>query len=267
MQPDLDRALRDARAALADPDSARENSAVERFLGALPRRTPVSRAALLATVVAVTLALALAAFAAGVSPTREPALQQAAPVRVVDRTFSCIPARPYPGARLREFGLAVTKRTRSTVPPEHWSPASIVLDGGSPSNARSKFVIVRGHESRYALRSYGLNGPGHGGAYVNRNSCVASSKPVLLSSRGLPGPPVRYETGTGCTVPGRILVRVRATLTVPTRWQEIDRLFSGVQRNVTEMSIAVRAERTGRPLIFAHARASSTVLWRADSCR
>ncbi|HVM16591.1 MAG TPA: hypothetical protein VM290_03325 [Gaiellaceae bacterium] len=262
MQRDLDRRLRDARGALARPGRDREDSAVAAALAGR-RVRPVWRVALVAALSVAALTVSLGAVAAGSSPTRE-AAQPA--VRVVDRTLSCMPGRAFDGTGARAFGFAVTKRSRysSTTP---WAPASLVLDGASPASARSKFVIVRGHESPSALAAPGLNGPGLGGVYVNTKSCVPSRKSVPLSREGLPGPAVRYETGTGCKSPGRILVRVRATLTAPARWREITPVFSGVQRNVTEMALAIRVERTGRPLLFAQARAASVALWRADSCR
>jgi hypothetical protein len=114
------------------------------------------------------------------------------------------------------------------------------------------------------LRSPGLYGPGRGGVYVNRRSCVPSTARVPLSRAGLPGPPLRYETGTGCTAPGRVLVRVRARLTASTRWREIDQVFFGAQRAVSEMQVAVRAQRGNAPLLYATATASAVTLWRAD---
>lgn len=267
MQPDLDRLLRDARAALGDPGSEREDRAVERAIAGR-RARPGQRLALVAALTLVALILSLGAVAAVVVPERDPSsAQQAEPaVRVVDRTFSCMPSRSYDAPGARGFAVAVTRRTRTTAPPQHWEPASVVVET-SPSSARAKLLIVRGHESRSALRSPGLSGPGGAGVYLNTRSCVPSRKPVALSSRGLPGPAVRYETATGCLAPGRILVRVRARLVAPAQWRRLSPLFSGVQRNVTEMAVAVRAERTGAPLVFAQADARSTALWRADGCR
>lgn len=263
MRPELDRRLRAARAALAEPGREREDRAVARALAGRRGRRG-AHTGLVAALVVVSLTISLAALAGGSAP-QLPGSTAATAVRVVDRTFSCLPARSYETAGMREFGFAVTKRTRSMF--GHWEPASVVLDGGSPSSARSKFLIVHGHESRNALQAPGGMGPGLGGVYVNRSSCAPSRASVPLSARGLPGPAVRYATGTGCEAPGRILIRVRATLVAPARWRTISELFSGVQRNVTEMAVAVRAERTSAPLVYAQARASSTALWRADRCR
>lgn len=266
MQRDLDRLLRDARAALGDPGGEREDRAVARALAA--RRARLGRRlGLVAALALAAMALSFGAVAAVVVPERTPTAAEAGPsVRVVDRTFSCMPARSYEAAGARGFAVAVTKRTMTTVPPRHWEPASVVVQT-SPASARAKLLIVRGHESRYALRTPGLDGPGGAGVYLNTTSCVASRKAVPLSSRGLPGPAVRYETATGCLAPGRILVRVRARLAAPARWRQLGPLFSGVQRNVTDMAVAVRAERTGAPLVFAQADAKTTALWRADGCR
>jgi len=267
MQRDLDRLLRDARDALAEPPADVEERAVERALAAR-RVRPAWRAALVAALLVLSLTLSLGAVAATVLPDRAPssAAQQGPLVRVVDRTVSCMPGRAYDGTGAREFGLAITKRTRYSST-SAWSPASIVLDGGSPSSTLTKFLIVRGHESQYALNSPGHDGPGHGGVYLNVKSCVPSRKPVPLAARGIPGPAVRYDTGTGCTVRGRILVRVRATLTQPARWRAIPPVFEGVQRNVTAMAVAIREERTGRAVLFAEARATSSALWRGGMCR
>jgi photosystem II stability/assembly factor-like uncharacterized protein len=262
MQPDLDRALRDARAALADPDRARENSAVERFLAALPRRTPASRAALLATVAAVTLALTLGAFAAGVSPTREPALQQAAPVRVVDRTFSCLPTASTAERGVREVTLAnrsFSRDDRGMV----W-PAELTLTRAAGPVFGSEFLLARSHQNDNRVRINRGYGLGHPGVLVNARACVPSRARIPLSRAGLPGPPLPSNTANTCRSTGRVLVRVRATLAAPARWGQLQQPYVGVRANVTDMAVSVRVERTGAPLLYAKARPAATSVWRAD---
>jgi hypothetical protein len=63
---------------------------------------------------------------------------------------------------------------------------------------------------------------------------------------------------------GRILVRIRATLAAPARWRALQEPYVGVRANLTEMAVAVRLERTGRPVAYGTARPGASRLWQAD---
>lgn len=72
---------------------------------------------------------------------------------------------------------------------------------------------------------------------------------------------------TNCPIRGRILVRVRAVLQSPALWQGADRSYVGVRRNVVEAKIAVKSERTRKPISLIQLdRAGETRLWLSSDC-
>jgi hypothetical protein len=105
------------------------------------------------------------------------------------------------------------------------------------------------------------------GAYADARRCAAARVSVPLSAKGLPGPPVRFDQEADCEVRGRILVRLRAVLEAPTPWRPAQAPYVGARRNVVEAKIAVRSDRTRRPLALLELdRAGKTRLWVSPAC-
>jgi hypothetical protein len=103
--------------------------------------------------------------------------------------------------------------------------------------------------------------------YADARRCTAARASVPVSSKGLPGPPIRFEREADCEVRGRVIVRVRALLEAPTAWQPATTPWTGARRNLLEAKIAVRSERTRRPLaLLTLDREGKTQLWLAPRC-
>jgi hypothetical protein len=104
------------------------------------------------------------------------------------------------------------------------------------------------------------------GVYAGAGRCFLSGKTVALTSRGLAAPPVVWAKDYTCTVKGRLVVRVRAQVAT-SGWRRTDDDFFGVRTNVFTAQLAVRSERTGKPLSFGTMDAAGqTKLWVASSC-
>jgi hypothetical protein len=187
---------------------------------------------------------------------------EGAPSRIVDRTFRCTLAPLYGGVR----ELDVTANPRGSLgnggSTSDVSPGYISLGSGPGTRAFDDFVFAR---SRLEERATGAPFPP--GAYVNVQRCAPARVSVPLSAKSLPGPPVRFGTDADCKVPGRVFVRIRATLDTPTSWGQAARPYMGARRNVVEAKIAVRSERTRRPIgLIELDRAGVTRLWVASHC-
>ena len=105
------------------------------------------------------------------------------------------------------------------------------------------------------------------GVYAGAGRCFLSRKTVPLTSRGLAGPPVVWRKDYTCTVRGRLVVRVRAEIASSSSWGRIDAEFFGVRTNVSTAQLAVRSERTGKPVAFGTMDAAGrTKLWVARGC-
>jgi len=88
-----------------------------------------------------------------------------------------------------------------------------------------------------------------------------------LSSKGLPGPPIRWSKELDCSLRGRVLVRVRAVLDAPTKWRRADRSYVGARNPVTEARLAVRLQKTGKPIAYMELDAKGrTALWYSSTC-
>ena len=131
-----------------------------------------------------------------------------------------------------------------------------------PDASGSDLVIARSHtQERYQQQ------PQAPGVYVNARRCSRVRTMVPLSPRGLPGPPVRFSTEGKCSLLGRVLVRVRAVLQSPTSWLPAAPPYVGARRDVVEATVAVRRERTRRPLALIQlGRSGTTKLWTAPAC-
>jgi hypothetical protein len=181
--------------------------------------------------------------------------------RVVDRTLVCRLVAPLPGVRDLDVVVALPFDGQGFSAPAFIGVSSgPVSSGPFTDRANRVFVRARNHE----LGSVGRTLPA--GVYANTRSCAPTRAAVPLSPRGLPGPPVRFEQEPECTVRGRVLVRVRAFLQVPARW--VTRTdYAGAQKNVVEAALAVRSERTRRPIAFIQlGRSGTTKLWSSRAC-
>jgi len=181
--------------------------------------------------------------------------------RIVDRTFLCTPFSLAGG--VRDLDIISSPRDgpllRGTV--RATSTGFIGIASG-PDTSASDLVIVRARtQERYQQQ------PQAPGVYANVRRCTRVRRAVSLLPRGLPGPPIRYGTDPHCSVRGRVLIRVRATLESPTSWLPATPTSAGARKNVVEASIAVRTERNDRPLgLIALNRSGETKLWASAGC-
>jgi hypothetical protein len=186
--------------------------------------------------------------------------------RVLDRTFRCTPVAL--GQRLRDVDIdAVPSGAKEGYnPAQPRSPGFVGVGTGSYA-AASELVVVRAREWwRFETNA------GPKGVWVSTKRCTASRASVPLSPKGLPGHGVRWSEHGTCLVRGGLLVRVRATLQSPAGWESDPTARSpgavGAYSNVTKGALAVRSERTGRPIAFAELDAKGkTVLWYAPDCQ
>jgi hypothetical protein len=169
---------------------------------------------------------------------------------IVDRTFLCTP-NAFGGVRDLDISASPPGKT------VFGDTISAILHVGSGSwSQRLVFVVARNGRVENE----------RAGVYAHAARCRAASRPIALSARGLPGPPTRWRTDANCPVRGRILVRVRATLQSPASWGRAGK-YNGVRRNVVAATVAVRDERTGRPIALMRMDATGdTEFWSAASC-
>jgi hypothetical protein len=189
---------------------------------------------------------------------------ESTPSRVVDRTFRCTLAPLYGGVR----ELEVTTKPRGTLGnggrSDDVSPGYISLGSGPAFSVFDDFVFAR---SRLEQRGVAPGDPFPPGAYADAKRCRATRVVVPLSSKGLPRPPVRFDAEADCEVRGRVLVRLRAVLEAPTPWRPTDAPYVGARRNVAEAKIAVRSERTRRPIaLVALDPGGDTRVWLSNGC-
>lgn len=177
-----------------------------------------------------------------------------ASARIVDRTFSC---PVVPSASLNVWASSPWANTSD---PDLFKGYLALTSG--PSAVRP-LVYVR-------QRSRPAGGyPSQAGVYsrTGRGGCVASRRPVPLTTSALPGPPVQWAKVAKCTVRGRVLVRVRATISTAGLWQRVNPTYLGARGSITEATLAVRSERDGRPLALVKVdRQSQTRLWTSARC-
>jgi hypothetical protein len=148
-----------------------------------------------------------------------------------------------------------------TVTPAHY-PGYVSVNSG-PEAPGSQLVYV---VSRPSSRTAGYLE--RAGVYANVRRCSPSRAVVPLTSRGLQGPPARWSTDISCELPERVLVRVRAQLQSPATWGSAGSGLAGVRRSVVQASVAIRGEKSRRPIAyFEMDKAGKTSLWSSSSCR
>jgi hypothetical protein len=135
--------------------------------------------------------------------------------------------------------------------------------GSGQVNQLNGLVVVRARAEKSTVGS--AHAPQ--GVYGRAGKCFLSRKTVPLKATGLPGPPVQWAKSYDCTVRGRLIVRVRAVLASGASWRRIDKFYFGARANVVSAELAIRSERTGKPLGFGTlSSAGKTRLWIAGSC-
>jgi hypothetical protein len=179
--------------------------------------------------------------------------------RIIDRTFRCTPSSLAPGLReLDVLAIPVGERWTGSQQ-ENPSPGYISLNSGG-WKLGSELVAVRARPwQRFAVSS----APG---VYAQA-SCRPARGSLPLGPKGLAGPPTRWRDSVSCTLSGRVLVRVRAVLNTPASWQRVNQTHFGAARNVAEAKVAVRVEKTRRPLALLELDSEGqTKLWTSSGC-
>jgi hypothetical protein len=177
--------------------------------------------------------------------------------RIIDRTFRCTPVAVGDGLHdLEVIALPLGSHEFQNPNP---SPGFLSLGSGGLSPT-SELVSVRAAAWERFRNRRVLEG-----VYVSGGRCVSTRASVRLSATGLAGPPVQWSENKSCPVRGRVLVRVRAVLQAPARWQQLDRTYVGARRSVVEAALAIKSER--KPIAFVElGPAGKTRLWTASGC-
>ena len=181
--------------------------------------------------------------------------------RFIDRTFLCTPAGLADGLRALDVDAVPIRATERQQPFQPRSPGFIGVASGS-YDPNSELVSIR---ARAWQRFRMIRSPQ--GVYASVRRCAPSRASLTLSAKGLPGPPVRWAEHATCLIRGRVLVRVRATLRPPASWHSVDASFAGARSNVIQSALAIRSDRTGRPLAYMELDPDGgTRLWLSPLC-
>ncbi|MEO5577172.1 MAG: hypothetical protein ABIR67_11330 [Gaiellaceae bacterium] len=183
--------------------------------------------------------------------------------RIVDRTFGCIPAAVTGNLRGVEV-TAVPIGAKENHDPTHQNRSPGFIGAGSGGwGLGSELVSVRARGWQRFTTSYS-----HAGVYASIARCARSRLSVTLSANGLSNGPVRWFEEVTCLGRGRVLIRVRALMQTPALWQPLIRFaYDGARDRVVEAALAIRSERTGRPIAYMElARDGTTKLWYSPAC-
>jgi hypothetical protein len=200
-------------------------------------------------------AFPIRAAASSATPLREAS-------RIIDRTFVCALVAPLGTTRdldVKATPLLIDRYRNFRSPAFIGSSSGRVITG--PVNDRANLVFVLARPFHWPGRTVPP------GVYANMQSCSATNKSVALSSRGLPGPPVEFQQNAECALRGRVLVRVRATLQTSAAWRPFQEGYAGVQANVREAKLAVRSERTRKPIALLELGPAGKIrFWAVSGC-
>lgn len=172
-----------------------------------------------------------------------------------DRTWSCAVPREYPGGprvvrvhfRPRQELQQTTLGASAGVALSHGgfdSPTLVYANPGPLDHRRPNGALV-----------------------VSRTRCVESKRVVPLSSKGIPGPPVRFEQSVECRVAPRILVRFRTTLDRRPFWRrEGDNRVATVRFGKAAFLVATDLPRPA-PVAYGEVDAAgATKFWASPRC-
>lgn len=158
-------------------------------------------------------------------------------LRVDDRTVVCV-TEVVAGVRKFSIYFSPLQPPSGNVPDGF--PAVVSLGTGFRSTENPSLVVA-GAGPRALPR-----------VRTDTRRCSRSKSNVPLASRGLPGPPVRYQSSVDCTLPGRVLARAR--------------VVSDGSR-VTRADFAVRMERSGIPIAYVRiAGDGNGAFWVSPRC-
>lgn len=178
---------------------------------------------------------------------------------IIDRTFRCTPVAL--GDGLRDLEVIAHPLGSHEFQNPNPSPGFLGLGSGGLSPT-SELVSVRAAAWERFRNRRVLEG-----VYVNRGRCSVARATGRLSPTGLTGRPVQWSDSKSCPVRGRVLVRVRAVLQAPARWQQLDRTYIGARRSVVEAAFVVRSEGSRKPIAFVElGPAGKTRLWTSPDC-
>lgn len=153
------------------------------------------------------------------------------PARVIDRTFIC-KTTPHSGIR----GIEVRSYPDHTADPPRYY---LTVQNGFAGPA------VAARDASLALAHTG-------GLRVHAKLCrAAPAARVPLRAGGLTGGATPLGEEWECELPGRVLVRVRATLARPDRWLRRTPTYAGVNAKVTSASVAVWSLALRKPIAFS----------------
>lgn len=184
-----------------------------------------------------------------------PAVSPAAS-RLIDRTMVCRFA-------FGSIDVVASPRGAPNISGIAFAPSSgfALVNAGVRGDPLSDLVVA----ARPGVRSGNFRFPA--AVYASSSRCRSSRVRVPLTPSGLPGPPTALRAEDECIVAGRVLVRVRGLLTVPSQWRRFDSAFVGARGRLVEGQIALREQRTRRPLAFIKVgRTGKTQLWTSSRC-
>jgi hypothetical protein len=96
-------------------------------------------------------------------------------------------------------------------------------------------------------------------------SCVAAKR-IVLTRKGLPGPPDRFEARYDCEYrPTRVLVRVRATVAAATPWKRSPPMHLQLERTVTKAEVAVQTP-SRKAIAFLTIAGDAVRVWISPGC-
>lgn len=198
---------------------------------------------------------AAASAAAGSTPARE----AAGTLSTLDRTFSCRPDALAPGVRELD-ALAIPAGSSWTgARQERPSPGYLSLNTGGWKPG-AELVAVRAK----VWQRFGAATPP--GVFTLSASCRAARGAVPLEPKGLDGP-TRWAESVSCLLPGRVIVRVRATLQSAAPWQRASQSQFGASRNVVAATLSVRKEKARTPFVVLKLDAKGrTTMWSSPDC-
>jgi hypothetical protein len=170
--------------------------------------------------------------------------------RVVDRTFLCslgLSQRGYPDPGVRRRAIQLYAGSGS----DGKSSSIVVLDRHGPGRQLLLKLFAGPSRDPYGTLLDGV--------VVDPKRCtwLRSTRIPLsrteLSRTELPGPSSPDSSQSACSVPGRVLIRVRALLGRPAIWvrtrvEGLNTPLLGLKTNVVEASVAVRTAPAHKPI-------------------